>query len=97
LEPVVSGIFVWLIIIKNIVTINRPSSANPGHQSLVEQCSLRELIIKVMLSWDFELCVLGKAMIKVMMFVTMSMMIVMMTVAFFSVTMRGMSTSSASH
>jgi len=75
LEPEVSGIFIRLIVIENIIAINGPSTSNPLMDLLVEDSLFGKLVLKFLLGGNLELSVHSLALIVVML---MMMIIVAM-------------------
>jgi hypothetical protein len=72
LEPVVCGILVGLIIWKNIVTINWPSSGDPRVELLVNDTLLGKLVVKLLLSGDLKLSIHFLALVIVVLVVVIS-------------------------
>ena len=72
LEPVVSGVLVWLIIWKNVVTVNGPSSSNPGVELLVNDALLGKLVVELLLSGDLKLSIHFLALVIVVLVVVVS-------------------------
>ena len=54
----IGRVFLDNFILKNIISINRPPASNPLKQFVSENRFLRELIINISLSRDFELSVM---------------------------------------
>jgi hypothetical protein len=72
LEPVVCGILVRLIIWKNIVAINWPSSGDPRVELLVNDALLGKLVVKLLLSGDLKLSIHFLALVIVVLVVVIS-------------------------
>jgi hypothetical protein len=72
LEPVVCGILVRLIIWKNIVTIDWPSSCDPRVELLVNDALLGKLMVKLLLSGDLKLSIHFLALVIVVLVVVIS-------------------------
>jgi hypothetical protein len=72
LEPVVCGILVRLIIWKNIVAINWPSSGDPRVKLLVNDALLGKLMVKLLLSGDLKLSIHFLALVIVVLVVVIS-------------------------
>ena len=72
LEPVVCSVLVRLVIGEDIVTVNRPSSSDPLMELLVNDALLGELIVKLLLGWNLELCIHFLALIIMVLVVVVS-------------------------
>jgi hypothetical protein len=72
LEPVVCGILVRLIIWKNIVAIDWPSSSDPSVELLVNDALLGKLMVKLLLSGDLKLSIHFLALVIVVLVVVIS-------------------------
>jgi hypothetical protein len=72
LEPVVCGILVRLIIWKNIVAIDWPSSSDPRVELLVNDALLGKLVVKLLLSGDLKLSIHFLALVIVVLVVVIS-------------------------
>ena len=73
LEPVVCSVLVRLVIGEDIVTVNRPSSSDPLMELLVNDALLGELIVKLLLGRNLELCIHFLALIIMVLVVVVSM------------------------
>ena len=72
LEPVVCSVLVRLVIGEDIVTVNRPSSSDPLMELLVNDALLGELIVKLLLGRNLELCIHFLALIIMVLVVVVS-------------------------
>ena len=72
LEPVVCSVLVRLVIGEDIVTVNRPSSSDPLMELLVNDALLGELVVKLLLGRNLELCIHFLALIIMVLVVVVS-------------------------